>query len=115
LKRQFEFYLKDILNAINRIQEYTHGLDYGSFVNNYLVCDAVIRNFEVIGEASKNVPDTLKTKYPEIPWQQMYSMRNIISHEYFGIDYRNIWQIIVEDLPTNKKDLINLLEKEGFE
>jgi uncharacterized protein with HEPN domain len=74
--------------------------------------DAVIRNLEIIGEASKNVPVTIKEKYPHIPWKQMYGLRNFVVHEYFGIDYENIWKIISDELPNNCKDLESLLIKE---
>ena len=77
-----------------------------------MVVDAVVRNFEIIGEAAKNIPDQIKEKYPEIPWKKMYGLRNLISHEYFGVDYEMIWQIITEDLPQNMKDMSKILKAE---
>ena len=77
-----------------------------------MVVDAVVRNFEIIGEAAKNIPDQIKEKYPEIPWKKMYGLRNLISHEYFGVDYEMIWQIITEDLPQNMKDMSKILKTE---
>jgi uncharacterized protein with HEPN domain len=64
--------------------------------------DAVIRNFEVIGEASKNMPKEIKVKYPMVPWEEMYLMRNKISHEYFGIDYEILWDVASNYLQENK-------------
>lgn len=103
--RPFKMYLEDILVAMNRIAEYTEGLDFIHFKQDYKTVDAVIRNFEVIGEASKNIPIDIKEKYPEIPWREMYLLRNKVSHEYFGIDYEIIWDITINYLPVNKKQI----------
>ena len=87
-------------------------LDFIKFKQNYLIVDAVIRNFEIIGEASKHIPDEIIEKYPDIPWEKMYGLRNIVSHEYFGIDYETIWEIAKENLPQNIIDIRNLIEQE---
>ncbi len=97
---------------MNRIEEYLGELDYKSFKLNYLVVDAIIRNLEIIGEASKNIPQSIKEKYPAIPWRKMYGLRNLIAHKYFGIDYEMIWEITKNNLPQNKTDLGIILEKE---
>ncbi len=78
--RIFSMYLQDILTGINRINEYIEGMDFEHFIQDYKTVDAVIRNFEIIGEAAKNTPDEIKLKFPEIPWDEMYLMRNKISH-----------------------------------
>jgi len=72
---------------MERVQEYITDLDFQKFKWDYKTVDAVIRNFEIIGEATKNLPSELKEKYPNIPWEEMYRLRNRISHEYFGVDY----------------------------
>ncbi len=104
-----------MLQSINRIEEYLEGHDFKSFTENYLVSDAVVRNFEVIGEAAKNIPSEIKSKYILMPWRHMYGLRNIISHQYFGIDYHSLWQIAKEELPENKKILLEILKNEGIE
>ena len=86
---------------MQRVQEYMSGLDFEHFKRDYKTVDAVIRNFEVIGEASKNLPKSIKTKYTNIPWEEMYRLRNRISHQYFGIDYEIIWSIATAHLPLN--------------
>jgi uncharacterized protein with HEPN domain len=83
-------YLEDIVLAMDRIQEYIAGLDFQNFKRDYKTVDAVIRNFEIIGEASKNLSIKIKNKYSNVPWEEMYRLRNRISHEYFGIDYEII-------------------------
>ena len=97
---------------MKRVQEYITGLDFQKFKWDYKTVDAVVRNFEIIGEATKNLPKDLKEKYPNVPWEEMYRLRNRISHEYFGIDYEIIWDIATKYLPKNQKDLIEILQKE---
>ncbi|NOU19544.1 MAG: DUF86 domain-containing protein [Bacteroidales bacterium] len=111
-KRQYDFYLEDILTSMLRINEYIGEREFLEFKQNYMIVDAVVRNFEIIGEASKNVPEEIQKKYPEIPWKKMYGLRNLISHEYFGIDYEMIWQIATANLPQNVIDLQKIIESE---
>jgi uncharacterized protein with HEPN domain len=103
-------YISDIILSMERVQEYITDLDFQKFKWDYKTVDAVIRNFEIIGEATKNLPSELKEKYPNIPWEEMYRLRNRISHEYFGVDYEIIWDIATNHLPTNYKDVIKVLE-----
>jgi uncharacterized protein with HEPN domain len=105
-------YLEDIVLSMKRIAEYISGLDFQHFKQDYKTVDAVIRNFEVIGEASKNVSEEIKLKYPHVPWKEMYRLRNRISHEYFGIDYEIIWNIVTKHLPVNLEDLTKIVEIE---
>ena len=113
IKREFIFYLEDMLQSMDRIEEYLSNLDFKKFKQTYLVVDAIIRNFEIIGEASKNIPTDIQKKYPEIPWRKMYGLRNLIAHEYFGIDYEMIWEIARKNLPQNRIDLIEIIRKEN--
>jgi uncharacterized protein with HEPN domain len=102
-------YLEDIATTMQRIQEYTFGLDFQKFKWDYKTIDAVIRNFEDIGEASKNLPKNIKEKHPNIPWEEMYRLRNRISHEYFEIDYEILWDIASKHLPQNYLDILVVL------
>lgn len=92
--RSHNLYLNDILESIEKILEYTEGIDFDEFCENSMVFDAVIRNFEIIGEAARNIPDNLRSKYPHIPWADMVGMRNILIHGYFGVDYSIVWNTI---------------------
>ena len=106
-------YLEDLLNAMTRILEYIDGYTFTTFKKDYKTVDAVIRNFEIIGEASKNIPRELKEKYPEVPWSEMYLLRNKVSHEYFGIDYEIIWDIASNYLTENKSQVETILRTEN--
>lgn len=105
-------YLQDMLTGIERIESYIEGFNFRQFKQDYKTVDAVIRNFEVIGEAAKNLPEEIKSKYLEVPWAEMYLLRNKISHEYFGVDYEIIWDVAVNYLPKNKKQIESILNEE---
>jgi len=85
--RSYNLYLKDISESIQKIMGYTQEIDYEEFIENSMVFDAVVRNFEIIGEAARNIPADIKSKFPQIPWADMVGMRNILVHGYFGVDY----------------------------
>lgn len=110
--RTYNMYLDDLLLAMSRISEYISEHTLDSFKKDYKTVDAVIRNFEIIGEASKNIPSEIKSKYHNIPWAEMYLLRNKISHEYFGIDYEIIWDVAFNHLPENKTQIEKIIEKE---
>lgn len=105
-------YLEDMKLAMDRIAEYIHGYTFIKFKQDYKTVDAVIRNFEVIGEASKNLPNKFKESHPEVPWSEMYLLRNKVSHEYFGVDYEIIWDVAANYLPENKNQIEVILDSE---
>ena len=102
-------YLQDLMVAMTRIAEYLEGYDFDQFKKDYKTVDAVIRNFEIIGEAAKNLPDHIKENNPDLPWDEMYLLRNKVSHEYFGIDYEIIWDVCINHLPENMKQIQSIL------
>ncbi|MFZ4545504.1 MAG: DUF86 domain-containing protein [Saprospiraceae bacterium] len=111
-ERTYLMYLDDLLLAMNRIAEYIESLSFADFETDYKTVDAVIRNFEIIGEASKNLPEELKAKYPTVPWTEMYLLRNKVSHEYFGVDCEILWDVAVNYLPENKRQIESILVAE---
>jgi uncharacterized protein with HEPN domain len=102
-------FLEDILTSMDRIAEYIEGLSYDQFKKYYKTVDAVIRNFEIIGEAANKIPQSVKEMYKEVPWSEMYLLRNKVSHEYFGIDYEILWDVIINHLPTNRIQILEII------
>lgn len=98
-KRSDSLLIIDILHAANKITTYCQELDFDGFMIKEMVKDAVIRNFEIIGEAAKNISLETKGLHPEVEWKLMANFRNRLIHEYFGIDYELVWDIIRRDLP----------------
>ena len=111
--RTYKMFLEDIRLAMKRVAEYIHGLNFSEFKKDYKTVDAVIRNFEIIGEAAKNVPKEIKNKFPDVPWEEMYLLRNKVTHEYFGVDYEIIWDIATNYLPKNKKQIDQILKDQN--
>ncbi len=100
--RHYSLYIEDILEAIAKIEKYTKGFTRIKFQKNSLVADAVIKNLEVIGEASKRIPASIKQTMPSIQWKKIVGLRNILIHEYSGIDKDIVWDIIQHKLPELK-------------
>jgi uncharacterized protein with HEPN domain len=92
-------YCQDILDAGSAIQSYIQGSTLDTFVQDRMRYSAVIREFEIIGEAVGKLSDALKATYPEIPWQDVKDFRNLLAHEYFGVDLEIVWNTIRDDLP----------------
>ncbi|MCK6462683.1 MAG: DUF86 domain-containing protein [Candidatus Pacebacteria bacterium] len=96
-------YLQHILEAIESINEYLRGLDYESLLKDKKTIDAVVRELEIIGEAANNLSDDFKKKHPEIPFRDMSDMRNVLIHEYFGVNTKIVWDTCQDDLPKLKE------------
>jgi len=101
-------YLTHIAECIRRIEDYTR-CGKEEFVNSSLVQDAVIRNFEIIGEAVKNISDDTLERQPHIPWRQIASFRDVLIHGYMGVDLNEVWNVIERDLPALKEAVNTLL------
>jgi uncharacterized protein with HEPN domain len=109
------FRLGHILDCIAKVEYLTNRLQhYDNFEKQWIEQDAIIRNLEIIGEASINVSDDMKEQYPNVDWKEMRGMRNFVTHEYFGISLTIIWDIVTHDIPVLKKqiqDIINDLSE----
>jgi len=97
--RAWEFRVADIVDSIEKILSYTAGMSFEQFRKDSKTIDAVIRNFTIIGEAARHIPEDIVQSHPEIPWREMADLRNIIVHEYFGVNEKIIWETIQTDLP----------------
>jgi len=109
-KRDFTDYLQDILDAIDNIEEFVGDMSFDMFVKDKKTMHAVVRNIEIIGEASKNIPESLKAKYKELPWKKMTGMRDKLIHDYSGVDVEILWKAVKENIPPLKKSIQKILE-----
>jgi uncharacterized protein with HEPN domain len=110
--RDFRLYLDDILESINRIIAYSAGISCEELLNDTMRMDAIVRNLEIIGEAASKLPVELKNKYPEVEWRKISNFRNILAHEYFGIDYEILWDIIINKITPLQKAVRAIMEKD---
>jgi uncharacterized protein with HEPN domain len=102
-------YLGDILERIERIESYTEG-GREAFVKSLLIQDGVIRSFEVLGEAVKLLSMELRQNYPEVPWRRIAGFRDVLIHDYMGIDLDEVWNVVERDLPDLKQKILLILQ-----
>jgi len=110
-KRDNLLLLEDIVESCCKIQRYVENLSFEDFTKDDKTIDAVIRNFEIIGEAANNLSNDLLNKYTDIQWRQIIGLRNRLIHAYFGIDYTIIWKVISENLNIFKFQIENLIKE----
>jgi uncharacterized protein with HEPN domain len=108
-RRDFLLFLEDIMVCIEKLEKYTQGLTFDQFSKNEMAVDAVIRNFEVIGEAVKKIPKELKQKYPDVEWNEATGFRDVLIHDYFGIDLEAVWDTLKKNVPVFKEKLTRVL------
>lgn len=110
MTRSYQDSLADIVDAIEKALEFVERVDFQEFDANAEKVFAVIRALEIIGEAARHIPADVRNTYPDIPWADMIGMRNVVIHEYFGVDNDVIWRTIQEDLPPLRKSIVAILE-----
>lgn len=111
MKRDYRLYLKDILSAMESIHDFVGGMNFDEFSSDDKTVSAVIRKFEIIGEAAKQIPKDIQRAYPQIPWREMAGMRDRMIHFYFGVDHNLVWETIVKRLPEVKPAIKRMLEE----
>ncbi|MBN1620839.1 DUF86 domain-containing protein [candidate division WOR-3 bacterium] len=111
MPKRTDIFLEHILESIELIQKYTQNLSFDSFLASQSIQDSVIRRLEIIGEAAKNIPDDVRKIQPEIEWNKITGMRDVLIHHYFGVDLKLTWNVIQKDIPQLKPSVEKLLKK----
>ena len=107
--RDYRLYLKDIMDALESIESFVEGMDLPGFQADDKTASAVIRKFEIVGEAAKRVPEDIRKKHPKVPWKEMAGMRDRLIHAYFGVNHQRVWTTIKERLPKIKPQIQKIL------
>ncbi len=111
MKRSQQLYLEDIVAAINSIEQFIKGINFQTFCRDDKTTSAVVRKFEIIGEASKKLEAKIRKNYPEVAWKEIAGFRDKLIHDYFGIDYELVWTTIQEKLPEFKLVIRKILKE----
>jgi uncharacterized protein with HEPN domain len=111
--REITDYLADIFSAITEVDEFVRDMSYDEFVTDKKTINAVIRSLEVLGEATKHIPSTFRNKHPNIPWNKMAGMRDVLIQDYMGVDLKTVWKVAQERLPEIKPLINDLVASEN--
>lgn len=111
MHREPRVFLEDILTAAAKVEKFTDGLSYDDFMDNDLVSDAVIKNILVIGEATKKIPEEIRKLGPQVEWRKMGGMRDMMIHGYFSINYRIVWDVVQNKIPSLKQEVEKILKE----
>ncbi|MCX6814984.1 MAG: DUF86 domain-containing protein [Candidatus Aenigmarchaeota archaeon] len=109
MPKEYRIYLEDILSCIGNIEEYSKGLSFSQFSKDQMRIDAVIRNLEIIGEAVKKLPDEFRKDYRDVEWAKISGLRDILIHEYFGVNLEIIWDVVSNKIPDLKKSVKKIM------
>jgi uncharacterized protein with HEPN domain len=112
MRRNIRIYFKDILEAMESIEKFVGNMSFKEFRADDKTTSAVIRKFEIIGEATKKIPETMRKKHPKVPWKEMAGMRDRLIHFYFGVDSELVWETIKKRIPEVKPLINEILEKD---
>lgn len=114
MNRDLGLFIDDIIESVDKIERYLASMSEDEFYSDSEKQDAVLRRMEIIGEATKNIPVEFRDKYPDVPWQKMAGLRDIIIHQYFGVTLGLIWRVAHVELPTMKEQIIAIKKAEKY-
>jgi len=112
MDKDHTIYLHHVLEAVENIENYIQGVLESDFYKNKMLQDAVVRNLEIIGEATKRIPEIIKQRHTNIEWKKISGMRDVLIHDYLGVDYERVWMAVKNRIPELKKEIQNIIAKE---
>lgn len=111
MSRNIRLYMEDIKKSADKILRYTEGMDFEALFAEQMVLDAVLRNLEMIGEAAKNVPESVRSRFPEVEWRKMAGLRDVLAHAYFGLEDDTLWDIVHVKVPELLYQIVAVLDR----
>ena len=112
-ERSIVDYLHDILDSIDEIGDFIRGMSFEEFAGDKKTINAVLRSIEVMGEASRKIPEEIRSLHPHVPWRKMTGMRDKLIHEYHGVDIDTVWKTLNDDIPPLKDTIQEVIDKQG--
>ena len=113
MSRDYRLYLDDIRESCEKVLRYTHSLSFDQFMRDEKTFDAVVRNLAVIGEAVKHIPPEMRSHYPNMEWRKIAGLRDIVIHEYFGLDVDILWDVVQNHVPVLLDYVLQILAQES--
>jgi uncharacterized protein with HEPN domain len=110
VSRSWQLFLRDMLEAAQKVTRYTAGRELDEFIADEMAFDATLRNLEILGEAAKGIPEEIRQRYPEVDWRGVAGLRDVLAHAYFALDEATLWKIVCTDVPKLLLQLGRILQ-----